>query len=335
MSGARRPKGTAALLLTTAVGSARLVTVLAHAPRYLTWYDFEPINQTRYGANLVWDRNLTALDGAWGALAVRGMWSITGRCRAGVDQIYGEPYCGGATGLVDPDCSNASTCWKVGAAWAVAQVVSRPHVIGMYLGDEPEIAGVPGAQMCALALELKTRLIAANRSDVFLYYNDAVQGSYAPSFVRNKRLCRGLDYVSIDSYSDDPATEIGNAAAAFDGMALQPPSPYSSAGQGFFVVPGIFWFDNPPVDQPIPSPLWLVSKMRLSWEYCAHTAGCVGLNPWHWGDRRGMKPPCFARGANTMLGGNTSDPAPDGSLAQWLLWIGGNVSRAGSHVAHS
>ena len=200
----------------------------------------------------------------------------------------------------------------------------------MYLGDEPEIQGVPGAQMCELALELKTLLIAANRSDIFLYYNDAVQGSYAPSFVKNKKLCKGLDFVSVDGYSDDPAQEVANARTAMDGMALDGPGPYASAGQGFFVVPGIFWFDNPPVGQPIPSPTWLVQKMALHWQFCKATAGCVGLNPWHWGDREGMQPPCFARGANSMLGGNATHPAPDGSLAQWYKWIGANVSKHGA-----
>jgi hypothetical protein len=48
-----------------------------------------------------------------------------------------------------------------------------------------------------------------------------------------------------------------------------------------------------------------------------------------------MQPPCFARGANSMLGGNASDPAPDGSLAQWYLWIGGNVSNSSRPIARA
>ena len=300
--------------------------LVTNKPRYFTWYDIDAANQTRYGANLVWDRNLTLLDVAYTDFKVQGMWSITGYCTPGVNQVYGEPYCGGSTGLVDPACKNASTCWKVGAKWAVEQVIGRPHVVGLYLGDEPEISGVPGTQMCDLALRLKTLLINAKRGDVFIYYNDAVQGTYAPSFVRNKKLCKGLDYVSVDSYSDDPATEVANAANAYAGMALDAPNPYASRGQGFWIIPGIFWFDKPPVGKPIPSPSWLVGKMKQSWEYCTQTVGCVGVNPWHWGDRKSMKPPSFARGANSMLGGNATDPAPDGSLAQWYLWIGGNIS---------
>ena len=260
--------------------------------------------------------------------------SITGFCNPG-QQVYGEPYCGGPTGLIDPSCANSSTCWKAGAAWAVQQIAAKPHIVGMYLGDEPEIQGVPGSQMCELALELKTQLIAANRQEVFLYYNDAVQGAYAPSFVKNKKICKGLDYVSIDSYNDDPATEVANAKSAMSDIPLDPPNPYASNGQGFLFVPGIFWFDNPPVGQPIPSPSWLVQKMKLHWELCVTMPGCVGLNPWHWGDRKGMKPPSFARGANSMLGGNATDRAPDGSLAQWYLWIGGNLTHGTSLLARS
>lgn len=119
------------------------------------------------------------------------------------------------------------------------------------------------------------------------------------------------------------------------GIPFDPPNPYASKGQGFFVVPGIFWFDNPPVGAPIPSPSWLVQKMALHWQLCATMPGCVGLNPWHWGDRKGMKPPCFARGANSMLGGNATHPTPDGSLAQWYRWIGGNLTHGQALLAHA
>ena len=100
-----------------------------------------------------------------------------------------------------------------------------------------------------------------------------MQGSYAPSFVRNKKICKGLDYVSIDSYNDDPATEVANAASAYAGIKLNPPNPFESHGQGLFVVPGIFWFirPNPLNATPIPSPAWLVQKMKLHWEYALKT----------------------------------------------------------------
>ena len=45
--------------------------------------------------------------------------------------------------------------WTVGADWVVSQVVSRPHVAALFLGDEPEIWGVPYGEMCQLAEYLK------------------------------------------------------------------------------------------------------------------------------------------------------------------------------------
>ena len=90
---------------------------------------------------------------------------------------------------------------------------------------------------------------------------------------------------------------MSNAAEAYAGVKLDPPNPFATNGQGFFMIPGIFWFDNPPVGQPIPSPAWLVGKMQAHWEYATKTPGVVGLNPWHWGDRAGMPQPSFARGA--------------------------------------
>ena len=153
--------------------------------------------------------------------------------------------------------------WKSGVAWAVQQIVNRSHIVGIFLGDEPEIAGIPGTQMCELAFFFKTALINASRGDVFLYYNDAVQGSFEPSFVRNKKLCQGLDYVSIDSYNDDPATEVENAARAYSGITLNAPNKYERKGQGLFLVPGIFWYIqlDPLKPEPIASPAWLVQKM--------------------------------------------------------------------------
>lgn len=59
-------------------------------PRYFTWYDIDADNQTKYGANLVWDRNLTTLDKAFADYKVQGMWSITGRCDVGVNKVYAE-----------------------------------------------------------------------------------------------------------------------------------------------------------------------------------------------------------------------------------------------------
>jgi len=87
------------------------------------------------------------------------MWSFVADCGLG-QQVFGEPYCGGPTGLF--------SAWKVGANYTVAQVLSRPWIVGLWLGDEPEILGVDYKSMCTLILYLKHALIAAGRGDVFL-----------------------------------------------------------------------------------------------------------------------------------------------------------------------
>lgn len=58
--------------------------------------------------------------------------------------------------------------WKNGADGWVRTIKDKPWVTGLWLGDEPEILGVSYAQMCELSEYLKTALIAAGRSDVFL-----------------------------------------------------------------------------------------------------------------------------------------------------------------------
>ena len=99
-----------------------------------------------------------------------------------MNQIFREPYCAGLP-------AGLATNWSVGVEYVVSQLASRPHVAGVFLGDEPEIGGVPGEQMCELSLTLKRRLQQAGRGDVFLYYNDG------PGSIQLKRpggLCAGL-----------------------------------------------------------------------------------------------------------------------------------------------
>ena len=64
--------------------------------------------------------------------------------------------------------------WTAGADMVVAMVVPLPHIRGLFLGDEPEINGVPWTDMCKLSLYLKQALQNAGRPEVFLYYNDGV-----------------------------------------------------------------------------------------------------------------------------------------------------------------
>ena len=53
----------------------------------------------------------------------------------------------------------------------MSQVVARPWLVGLWLGDEPEILGVDYASMCELILYLKKALIASGRGEVFLTYS--------------------------------------------------------------------------------------------------------------------------------------------------------------------
>ena len=94
------------------------------------------------------------------------MWSAVAQCEPNISKVFGEPYCGGPTGLFMGTAGGAE--WKNGADGWVRTIKDKPWVTGLWLGDEPEILGVSYAQMCELSEYLKTALIAAGRSDVFL-----------------------------------------------------------------------------------------------------------------------------------------------------------------------
>eukprot|EP01051_Picozoa_sp_SAG22_P003305 SAG22_NODE_159_length_16948_cov_14.480503_13_plen_102_part_00 len=100
-------------------------------------------------------------------------------------QIFNEPYCAGPVGL--------NHNFTAGADLVAATLAELPHIIGVFLGDEPEIAGVPWTDMCKLSIYLKQALQRLGRPDVFLYYNDGA-GSHMLH-----GLCPGLDYFSIDA----------------------------------------------------------------------------------------------------------------------------------------
>ena len=201
-------------------------------PDWMTFYELDVGTNgsgTTSFTNLVWGSDLKLLEAAALKFNRKAMWSFVSNCQAG-QQVFGEPYCGGPTGL----CS----AWKVGVNYTVAQVRSRPWLVGLWLGDEPEILGVDYPSMCTLILYLKNALIQAGRGDVFLVYNDG-PGSGQLSI----GMCPGLDYFSIDSYADDPASEVGGVKAAYAATIskLRKPNPLESRGQGLWVVPGIFW----------------------------------------------------------------------------------------------
>jgi hypothetical protein len=136
-------------------------------PRWATTYDWNmagDISGSQAYTNLAFSTGLDKLDWAWGNHSIQGLWDFNG-CKGGCipnkTGVIGEPYCGGKTGLM--------AGWQVGVQWVVEQIKARAHVVGLSLGDEPEIQGVPYSQMCELSMYLKQTLIAANRSDVFIH----------------------------------------------------------------------------------------------------------------------------------------------------------------------
>ena len=116
------------------------------------------------------------------------MWSFVSNCGPNISKVFGEPYCGGPTGLWK---GGSGADWKVGVGWVVSQVVSRPWLAGLWLGDEPEILGVDYPSMCELSLYLKQSLIKAGRGDVFLTYNDGPESGQL-----SNGMCPGLDFFS-------------------------------------------------------------------------------------------------------------------------------------------
>lgn len=243
--------------------------------------------------------------------------------------MWNEPYCGGPTGLNDH--------WEQGADFVVGLVKGRPHVAGVWLGDEPEVWGVGKSDVCALSLYLKKALIAANRSDVFLAYNDSPNSAG----LRGDGLCAGLDYFSVDVYNDE--TEVSQVEALYAPLLpkLHRPNALEPNGQGVFLVPGLFWYFDPDVTTPCEAPPrgpgnpqprgcsgnataypdttpWLVAKLRQYWAYAQRTPQVAGFNYWHFDDRPTMSPSSMRRGAKTM------GPA----LWREMGYVGHNISAA-------
>ena len=205
----------------SAPGLLELTGLGAWPVRRATTYDWEmtPSHGVQNFTNLAFGGSLDAIDWAYGNYSIPGLWDFNGAeggCQPNKSIVIGEPYCGGATGL--------APTWKVGVQWVVDQIKDRKSIAGLSLGDEPEIQGVPYAQMCELSTFLKATLIAAKREDVFIHYNDG-PGS---GNLKGNGMCKGLDYFSIDSYRDDPAAEVAASKAAYASLIpkLRPPNPY-------------------------------------------------------------------------------------------------------------
>ena len=144
------------------------VAAAPSTPQWLTFYntDLDPVRGQQNFSNLIYSRDLGQIDNASRDFGIEGMWSGPWGCEVNVSRVWGEPYCSGPTGLWKGGGGTAN--WTVGANWVVAQVKPRPHVRGIFLGDEPTLFGVTYADICALSLHLKRALLATGRRDVFV-----------------------------------------------------------------------------------------------------------------------------------------------------------------------
>eukprot|EP01051_Picozoa_sp_SAG22_P029151 SAG22_NODE_10661_length_522_cov_0.813239_1_plen_155_part_01 len=140
------------LAAATAAAAAHAAAAAPNVPRFFTSYDWEssPDHGLQNMTNLAFALPLEQLDWVWGNHSIPGLWSFNGAkggCQINKSIVIGEPYCGGPTGLwMGPGGAE----WKVGADSWVASIKPFKWVAGLWLGDEPEIWGVPYAQICDL-----------------------------------------------------------------------------------------------------------------------------------------------------------------------------------------
>jgi hypothetical protein len=93
-------------------------------------------------------------------------------------------------------------------------------------------------------------------------------------------LCPGLDFFSLDAYADDPKTEVAQVRRLYALVKerLRPPNYLEPRGQGFFVVPGIFWFMPRAADQSSAATGTLATTGAPS---CTAPGGTVCTGPDH------------------------------------------------------
>ena len=218
------------------------------------------------------------------------MIDISDRCQEGW-KVYGEPYCRSNTtrGLV----SN----WSAAVDRYVAEIKSRPQIVGVFLGDEyataaaplqrfrrsltklllllcrPIIGGVPQREVCKLASYVKSALLAAGRAEVFVYFNDAP----APLLAMPHGLCDGLDYISADIYV--PFEQVEQEAEAVKKMYDQVKQKLAPH-QRLFVVPGLYWHAN--ASLPPDMERRFVGMLDAYYRYTISEPAIVGWNPWHY-----------------------------------------------------
>ena len=177
---------------------------------YITWYDDYPEEQlqlTKPGPNLIWAGGDPAvLDATARSLGVRAMWAFNGYCGAQY-RIFDAPYCGEDRVYCNPNitdsCPFGKACpqppdkqckmpptksrpnWlcecpypeaQLALNWtdhvqAVASLVqNKTSIVGLWMGDEPEIGGMSSDSLCAVAAIMKQALHRAGRPDVWIMY---------------------------------------------------------------------------------------------------------------------------------------------------------------------
>ena len=326
---------------------------------YITWYDSYPEEQlelTKPGPNLIWaGGDPDALDAQATRLGVKAMWAFNGYCGAPY-RIFDAPYCGNDRVYCNPNISDScpfgKACpkppdkqckiapakgrpnWLCECPYPAAQlalnwtdhvetvamlVQNKSSIVGLWMGDEPEIGGMSSDSLCAVAATMKQALHRVGRPDVFIMYND---GPDSACF--REGLCRGLDYFSIDSY-DTGAAEANEVVGLYE-RALIPklrgPNKWEARGQGLWFVPGLYAPCTGPV---VPTPRYplgnqslnrseptckggrlsktpsdILAKMEAFWKYAKQMPHIKGINPWHWQDRPTMEPAMFRRGVRSL-----------------------------------
>lgn len=176
--------------------------------KWLTWYDAyteEQMNMTSPGPNLILNGgDPQALHDQATHLGVQAMWAFNRYCIKGM-KIFQEPYCGvdrvyclqnstmfpnicpfgkacpapGSTACPTLGPGGSCKCpvdnihqlainWTNAVRNVATLLADKPRIVGLWMGDEPEINGMSGDSLCAVASEMKRALFRVGRPDIFI-----------------------------------------------------------------------------------------------------------------------------------------------------------------------
>lgn len=274
--------------------------------KWFTWYgDDAGGSGGPQPGNLAFSRNLTQLDiyAANKSDGRKGLWDIgDGMCgetawcgqpstandTTPCGNVWGEPFCGGPKG---PRNGYRNISYPAELVKIANLVKARPHIAGLFLGDEGILLGINENEYCTLANRTRAALDAVGRKDVFVYFNDGPDEMWTAVRWQAEHGNCG-DYFSMDSYSDDQEPERYRDYYTKVSPELLP-------GQGFFTVPGLFWFMARTMPNSYENSL--MGKLSGNYKYAttvpALMKSMVGLNPWHWANRPKCAQDWCCRGA--------------------------------------